>query len=90
MRSRYSAYVLELTRYLIDSWHSSNRPKNLTLADNPHWLSLDVLATSIDNDSGTVHFKAHYQNGRVTDYLEEKSRFVRERGRWYYVDGQIL
>lgn len=90
MRSRYSAYVLGLTRYLVDSWHRSTRPRDLTLTDNPHWLSLDVLATSIDNDKGTVHFKAHYQDGAAIDCLEEKSRFSRERGRWYYVDGQIL
>ncbi len=31
MRSRYSAFVLRDTYYLLASWHPSTRPKKLTL-----------------------------------------------------------
>lgn len=90
MRSRYSAFVRGLTSYLRDSWHHSTRPPDLTLTDNPQWLKLEVLAATVDGHTGTVHFKAHYQEGGVLGVLEERSNFVHERGRWYYVDGKIL
>ena len=90
MRSRYSAFVLGLTSYLKDSWHNSTRPSDLTLTDNPQWLKLEVLAAAMTDHTGTVHFKAHYQEGGAMGCLEERSNFVREHGRWYYVDGEIL
>lgn len=89
MRSRYSAYALGLTKYLQATWHTSTRPADLTLTDNPQWLKLDVLTATMEGNHGTVHFKAHFQEGNTTHCLEENSRFVREHGRWYYLDGQI-
>ena len=94
MRSRYSAYVLGREDYLLATWHASTRPDALDLSTEhpaPTWLGLDVLAEhSVDNDHATVEFVARYRlGGSPARRLHETSRFVREVGRWYYVDGDI-
>lgn len=88
MRSRYSAFVLGLPGYLLDTWHRSTRPPTLTLDDGPHWTSLEVLRASERDQRGSVHFRAIYKTEPGWGYLEEVSDFVRERGRWYYLSGQ--
>ena len=54
------------------------------------WLGLEVRRhVVLDADHATVEFVARSQlNGRASR-LHETSRFVREDGRWYYVDGDI-
>ena len=44
MRSRYSAYALGLSDYLLATWHPSTRPASLDLHGQPplRWLGLDV------------------------------------------------
>ena len=92
MRSRYSAYALKLESYLLATWHSSTRPAALGLAaDNTKWLGLEVkdhLPGSADR--ATVEFVARYKTGGRAGRLHEVSRFVREDGRWFYVDGGFV
>ncbi|WP_418316082.1 YchJ family protein [Piscinibacter sakaiensis] len=88
MRSRYSAYVLGLSDYLLETWHPSTRPTSLD-ADPPglRWLGLDVrAATTTDTDHATVEFVARSKLGGRAQRMHEISRFVREDGRWYYLD----
>ncbi len=91
MRSRYSAFVLGLTDYLIDSWHPSTRPPTLELEPDIKWLGLEVRAQAQqDEDHATVEFVARSRVAGRGQRLHERSRFVRENGRWYYVDGDIF
>lgn len=88
MRSRYSAYVVGDTDYLLRTWHSTTRPKTLDLA-RTRWTGLDVLATTgggLLHQEGTVHFRAHYVEGRQQGAQDENSRFLREDGLWVYLD----
>ena len=91
MRSRYSAFVLQLADYLLASWHASTCPPALDFDIDAKWLGLQVrdhLHTGAD--SAEVEFVARYRlHGRAVR-LHERSRFVREGGRWYYVDGDLL
>lgn len=88
MRSRYSAYVLGLAAYLSLTWHPSTRPSSLDLSEPTQWLGLQVLSHSQAENTATVEFVARYKvNGRA-HRLHEVSRFVREEGRWYYLDGE--
>lgn len=94
MRSRYSAYVLGHEDYLLATWHAATRPEALGLSSGhpaPAWLGLEVrTAGSLDHDHATVEFVARYRlGGSPARRLHETSRFVREAGRWYYVDGTI-
>jgi SEC-C motif-containing protein len=91
MRSRYSAYVLKLEPYLLATWHPGTRPESLDLAaDNAKWLELEVKKHSPqDPNHATVEFVARYKIGGRAHRLHEISRFVRENGRWLYVDGEF-
>lgn len=91
MRSRYTAYVLQKEEYLLNSWHQRTRPNSLNFEDNPVvWLGLDVLENETllpDKNAGSVHFLAKYMERGQVCTLEENSRFLREDGIWYYLDG---
>jgi SEC-C motif-containing protein len=94
MRSRYTAYVLRLDAYLLSTWHSSTRPSMLELADAAdaatRWLGLTVKAHRQQGDTAVVEFIARYRiGGASAQRLHETSRFVREDGRWYYLDGLL-
>jgi len=89
MRSRYSAYVLRLEAYLLATWHPDTRPATLDLAaDDAKWLGLEVRRHVQESaDRATVEFVARYKIGGRAHRLHEISRFVREQGRWFYLDG---
>lgn len=90
MRSRYSAYVLRLGDYLRDTWHPSTRPAALDFDATQRWLGLRVLRLTVrDTDHATVAFVARWRLAGRPGQLAETSRFVREDGRWFYVDGDL-
>lgn len=94
MRSRYTAFALAHAGYLLDTWHASTRPPALEFgASAPvKWLSLKIVRTEhgADGDStGVVEFVARFKVNGKAEKLHEVSRFVREEGRWYYVDGDV-
>lgn len=91
MRSRYSAFVRADADYLLASWHPSTRPASVDMDDAAatRWLGLEVRQhTPLDADHATVEFIARWKvGGAPAVRLHELSRFVREDGRWYYMDG---
>ena len=91
MRSRYSAYVLKLESYLLATWAVSTRPSELDLAaDSTKWLGLQVKEHTLqDENHATVEFVARYRVAGRGHRLHELSRFVREGGCWYYIDGEF-
>lgn len=95
MRSRYSAFALRNADYLIATRHHSRNTESAEeLArhfNGIEWLGLEVIDTVEGGDgNGIVEFSAHYrQDGRIGE-LHERSRFLREQGRWYYLDGDQL
>ncbi|MDB5813632.1 MAG: hypothetical protein JWN23_749 [Rhodocyclales bacterium] len=91
MRSRYSAYVLDLRPYLLATWHRDTRPAELTPdAEGTRWLGLEVRKHDPHDDTATVEFVARYKLGSRAYRLHEISRFMREEAHWYYVDGELL
>jgi SEC-C motif domain protein len=87
MRSRYTAFALDLTDYLLASWHPRTRPAELAADDTTRWLRLEVLESGEEGDEGHVRFRATFREGRRFGVLEEASCFQREAGRWFYLDG---
>lgn len=88
MRSRYSAFVLGRLDYLLATWHARTRPADLALDASAKWLGLEVRSHSVqDADHAQVEFVARYREGGRAVRLHERSRFVREAGRWFYLDG---
>ncbi len=92
MRSRYTAYTLLREDSLLATWHASTRPARLGLAEEAptKWLGLEVKRhQEQDEHHAVVEFVARYKvNGRA-HRLHEVSRFAREAGQWFYVDGEV-
>ncbi|MCS2167826.1 YchJ family protein [Scandinavium manionii] len=94
MRSRYSAFVMKDADYLVKTWHPSCEPDAFR-ADleksfaGTEWLGLTLFAA--DNgkhaDEGFVSFVARFREDSKTSALIERSRFLKENGQWYYIDG---
>lgn len=98
MRSRYSAYCLKHIDYLLNTEHPSSRKLDSRLAiaataNSVTWLGLTVLTTKAgqpEDDTGVVEFVAAYREGLAAAQLHERSRFVKEKGKWFYTSGDRL
>ena len=90
MRSRYSAFAVANADYLRATWHHTTRPSEIQLDDDVTWTLLEIVDTvrggPFDTD-GVVEFQAHYRSPQGRRTRHERSRFTREGGRWYYLDG---
>ena len=62
----------------------------MALAPRQRWLGLQVLGHQPHGDDrATVDFVARSKLAGQPQRLAERSRFVREDGRWFYVDGDV-
>lgn len=96
MRSRYAAYALQLSPYIVLTTHSSKLQANLQ-SQVQSWMEvaefkrLEVLGKENggkDEENGRVHFRAWYKEYGQLKALQEDSAFQRENGAWRYVDGR--
>jgi len=90
MRSRYVAYTLNDNDYLLKTWHSKTRPDEHPTNDKLQWRGLDIISTDAggeNDDQGIVEFRAKCRVNGESAGLDESSEFVKEDGKWYYVDG---
>lgn len=90
MRSRYTAFVLGDAGYLLGTWHPDTRPRALVLDTDVRWTGLEILGTTggrLFDAVGTVEFQASYVSAGRAGAQHENSRFVRDGGRWHYLDG---
>ncbi len=93
MRSRYSAYVLQLEAYLRTTWHSSTCPTEALFEKEttPKWIGLEVVRhASTGEQTAVVEFIARYRVGGRAGRMHELSRFVQDAGHWFYLDGEQL
>lgn len=91
MRSRYAAFVLGNAPYLLASWHSQTRPPSIDFDKNQKWLGLQIVESKRTGEAtAEVEFIARFRiGGASAARLHERSRFVHEGGRWFYLDGEI-
>ena len=68
--------------------YAPQRPPQLEFDPQCRWLGLQVKDfVQSDDTHAEVEFVARYKvQGRAVR-LHERSRFVQEHGRWFYVDG---
>lgn len=94
MRSRYTAFVLRDGKYLLETWHPGTRPDSLDPDADTRWLGLEILDVgggARGEKRGTVEFAASYRMTGVAgvQVQRERSRFVRQSERWWYLDGVV-
>ena len=97
MRSRYSAYVLEITQYIYRTWDENTRPPLTVLREvsSQVFTQLEIINTTnggIEDESGMVEFIASYTlNDDCADdsihQHHENSTFKKQKNRWVYVNG---
>jgi SEC-C motif-containing protein len=92
MRSRYSAFVLCNEPYLLATWHPGKRPQSVPFNNNQKWLGLRIVEARLTGeDTAEVEFIARSRVSHAAAVRQhERSRFVREGGRWFYVDGDTI
>ncbi|MGD9682449.1 MAG: YchJ family protein [Candidatus Obscuribacterales bacterium] len=99
MRSRYSAYAMEMPDYIIDTTHPDNPAYS---SDRPGWHrelaafsrittfeDLRILESEESKSTAVVKFKAMLRQGERDISFTETSRFEKVDGRWLYKDGDI-
>lgn len=97
MRSRYSAYATQNMEYIEQTYHSDNRKtlggENIEqAAAKVKWIGLEIVSSEkgmASDEEGFVDFIARYEEQNKQHAMREKSRFVKEDGRWFYVDGLV-
>lgn len=92
MRSRYTAFAVGDGEYLKATWHPGTRPDAVDADEGTRWLGLRILDTErggADDTRGYVEFEARFRADGAEGILHERSRFVKQSGRWWYLDGVI-
>lgn len=96
MRSRYSAYTKANMDY-IKKTMSGNALAGFQEVDatrwakKVNWIKLRVIKSDIESSSRAyVEFEASFVEACYLKSIHEKSEFIFEKGRWYYIDGQHL
>ncbi|MGQ2982366.1 YchJ family protein [Flavobacterium sp.] len=90
MRSRYSAYAVHNAGYLWETTAPAMRKYHsksaiLQWARSNHWVKLEILEAT----ETTVEFRAYYLDPKLKALTHhEKSVFINEGGKWYYLDGE--
>lgn len=100
MRSRYSAYALQLPSYIMETTHPLNAHYQrdqkkwaleiLSFSQNTFFEKLEILEFIDGKGVAFVTFIAHLrQNGKKV-LLKERSRFEKVGERWLYRDADFL
>ncbi len=96
MKSRYSAYALGLSRYIINTTHKDNPDYSVdtikwinqidTFCKETEFIKLEILDFIDGDKEAFVTFRAIFANGEMI----EQSRFIFEDGKWLYHSGKFL
>lgn len=93
MRSRYSAFARRLAPYLLRTWHPLTRPDRVDLDEGITWRRLQIVDTvrgGPDDMTGIVEFRAAYRDrSGSAGLVEERSRFDRIDGVWFYRGAEV-
>jgi SEC-C motif-containing protein len=93
MRSRYTAYALHNSEYLLKTWDPNKRPRTIDFSkDQSEWQRLEIISTQkgqAKDSKGLVEFNAYYFLDGKQHILKEISRFKKQRGTWFYLDGAV-
>lgn len=92
MRSRYTAFAVGDEAHLLASWHPGTRPERVEPDPTVRWEGLEIIDTEAGEPGdrrGWVEFVAHYRQRRERGRLHERSRFVFQSERWWYLDGDV-
>jgi len=99
MKSRYSAYAVGNWEYIINTTHVNNPD----YSNNPYswensikqfikqtnFNSLEIISHTQGMLESYVTFRANIDINKVDSSFEEKSKFVKENDKWFYLSGEF-
>jgi SEC-C motif domain protein len=99
MRSRYCAYALGNTEYIIETTHPNHIDQKIPIEQrkaqieefsrHTDFKNLEILDSSEEKEASFVTFHATlFQDGHDCSFIE-KSRFEKIEGKLYYLNGVI-
>ncbi|NOQ35859.1 MAG: YchJ family protein [Methylococcaceae bacterium] len=93
MRSRFTAYAMQNSDYLIATWDSTKCPESINFEkENAQWQRLEIVNTKkggVKDTKGIVEFKAYFLADGEESVMNEISRFKKVAGHWLYLDGLV-
>ncbi len=97
MRSRYAAYALQLADYILQTTHPTNpayqkdtaawKEEILQFSRDMQFVGLEIKEFIDGPAVAFVTFTARLKQGEADASFTERSRFVKEKGRWFYQSG---
>ncbi len=99
LRARFSAYALNLPRFIIATTHPDNPAyqKNMQqweqhisqFSTTHHFEKVEILDITPGEEETTIRFIAHLKRGHYRASFMETSRFVKQNGHWLYRSGVV-
>ena len=100
MRSRYSAFTLNLPKYIIQTTHPQNQDFTTDITNwlqgiesfclNTEFKNLQVITCKNTQNEAYITFRATlFSNGKDCSFTE-KSKFFKVDGKWLYHSGEFL
>ncbi|WP_024955154.1 YchJ family protein [Sulfurospirillum arcachonense] len=94
MKSRYSAFVYNEYKYIINTTHSTTRDTNIEAVKNfskqTKFENLQIIHFEENENEAYVTFKATLFSNSQDISFTEKSKFLKENNKWYYVNGEFI
>ena len=94
MRARYTAYT-QINMDFIEKTHDPKTKSDIDIdasrewAESTKWVGLEIIETQeggIDDERGTVKFKATFETEEGPQYHQELSQFNKRNGTWFFTD----
>ena len=99
MKSRYSAYALCQTDYIINTTHPSSthyqkdkdlwKNEILQFCNETHFDNLEIHNFIDGQEEAFVFFTAHLTQNEQDATFSEKSRFLFKKNVWLYLEGEV-
>ena len=99
MRSRYSAYALDKTSYIIETTHIDSPSYNMNMQEweeeirrfskKTSFEKLEIMDFSDGEKTAYVTFRAYLKQNEKDVSFTEKSLFEKVDGKWFYKMGEI-
>jgi len=90
MKSRYSAYALGDAKYIQKTAKNQDDLQSIKdFSDATTFQKLDIISFEDGETEAFVTFRATLHIKGKDNSFSEKSKFVKENDRWYYVDGEV-
>lgn len=100
MKSRYSAYVANDADYIIKTTHKDNAEYTINIqswkdsinsfSKYSDFKKLEILDFIDGQEVSYVTFKATIFQGAIDSSFTEKSKFLKEDGKWLYHSGEFI